>query len=249
LREERAALDEEGNKLAKVSKDADEYLKLNKEVAELDKAIAKAEARGEDTEYLEGKRTTAASRIDSIAPAVEKAFPDLTKQRVIPKREKAPTSGVVKGFTPPTTETGLPPAATTPVPAPTPTPTQLPGTAEAQAYLSAVVSAGGTGITAPVSAATITPTADACDQYEVTALATTGTFDTPSGTPTDGQKLILRIKDNGSAQTMGWTTTAGGYRAVGVVLPTTTVISSVLYVGCIYNAQDGYWDAVTTVQL
>jgi hypothetical protein len=127
LREERAALDEEGNKLAKVSKDAEEYVKLNKEVAELDKSIAKAEARGEDTGYLEGKRTTAASRIDAIAPAVEKSFPDLAKQRTTPKIGKAPTSGVVKGFTPPTTETGLPPAATAPVPTPTPTPTPTPG--------------------------------------------------------------------------------------------------------------------------
>lgn len=99
------------------------------------------------------------------------------------------------------------------------------------------------------SAATITPTGDTADQYEVTALATTATIAAPSGTPTDGQKLIIRIKDNGVAQTLSWTTTSGAYRAVAVVLPTATVISSVFYAGCIWNAQDNFWDVVTTVQL
>lgn len=98
------------------------------------------------------------------------------------------------------------------------------------------------------SAATITPTGDTADQYEVTALATTATIAAPSGTPTDGQKLIIRIKDNGVSQTLSWTTSAGAYRAVAVVLPTATVINSVFYAGCIYNSQDGFWDVVTTVQ-
>jgi len=99
------------------------------------------------------------------------------------------------------------------------------------------------------SAATITPTGDTADQYEVTALAATATIAAPSGTPTDGQRLILRIKDNGTVQTLAWTTTSGAYRAVGVVLPTATVASSVFYAGCIWNSQDTFWDVLTTVQL
>jgi hypothetical protein len=98
------------------------------------------------------------------------------------------------------------------------------------------------------SSATVTPTGDTADQYEVTALAVGATIAAPSGTPTDGQKLILRIKDNGTAQTLAWTTSSGGYRAIAVVLPTTTVISSVFYAGCIYNSQDSFWDVVSTVQ-
>jgi hypothetical protein len=67
--------------------------------------------------------------------------------------------------TPTNTPTGTSAVTPTPTPSgtpsvtPTPTPSATPpasGTTEAQAYLSAVVSAGGTGITAPVSAATIT---------------------------------------------------------------------------------------------
>ena len=98
------------------------------------------------------------------------------------------------------------------------------------------------------SSATITPTGDDSDQYNVTALATPATIAAPSGTPTNGQKLILRIKDDGTARALTWTTTSGAYRAVSVSLPTTTVISKVLYVGCVYNAQDTFWDVVAVAQ-
>ena len=93
------------------------------------------------------------------------------------------------------------------------------------------------------SGTTITPTT-AYGQYNVTALATSATIAIPTGTPQDGQKLTIRIKDNGTPQTLTWTTSAGGYRAEGITLPTTTVASTPLYVGAIYNAQDSYWDVV-----
>lgn len=98
------------------------------------------------------------------------------------------------------------------------------------------------------SASTITPTAGTTNQYTVTALATPATIAAPSGTPIDGQRLIIRLKDDGTARGLTWTTTSGAYRAVGVTLPTTTVLSKVTYVGCIYNSQDTFWDviAVTT---
>lgn len=85
-------------------------------------------------------------------------------------------------------------------------------------------------------------------QYEVTALATAATIEIPTGLKSDGQKLMLRFKDNGAGRALTWTTSAGGYRAVGVLLPTTTVAGKVLYVGCIYNSQDNFWDVVATVQ-
>jgi len=91
------------------------------------------------------------------------------------------------------------------------------------------------------SAATITPTSDTANQYNVTALATNATFAAPSGTPADGQKLLLRIKDNGSARTLTWNAI---YRAIGVTLPTTTVATKTTYVGCVYNTADVKWDVV-----
>lgn len=98
------------------------------------------------------------------------------------------------------------------------------------------------------SSATITPTGDASDQYTVTALATAATIAIPSGTPVDGQRLTLRIKDNGTARALTWTTSAGGYRIVGTTLPTTTVISKTVYIGCVYNAADSFWDVIAVAQ-
>ena len=93
------------------------------------------------------------------------------------------------------------------------------------------------------SSSTPTPTGDSSDLYTVTALAANATFAAPSGTPMDGQKLLIRIKDNGTARTLGWNAI---YRAVGVTLPTTTVISKTLYVGCMYNSADTKWDVLAT---
>jgi hypothetical protein len=101
---------------------------------------------------------------------------------------------------------------------------------------------------ATTSGSTITPTAGTTNQYNVLALAASATIAAPSGTPVDGQRLTIRFKDNGTAQALTWTTTSGAYRAVGVTLPTTTVISKVLYVGCIYNSQDTFWDVVAVAQ-
>jgi hypothetical protein len=95
---------------------------------------------------------------------------------------------------------------------------------------------------------TITPTSGTTNQYTVTALGAAATFAIPSGTPIDGQKLTLRIKDNGTARGLTWTTSAGGYRVVGSVLPTTTVANKTIYVGCIYNSADSYWDVVAVTQ-
>jgi hypothetical protein len=95
-----------------------------------------------------------------------------------------------------------------------------------------------------VSTGTIVPTGDTADIYTVTALATSATINAPSGTPVNGQKLIIRLKDNGAARALTWTTSSGAYRAVGTTLPTTTVLSKVTYIGCVYNSQDTFWDVV-----
>ena len=91
---------------------------------------------------------------------------------------------------------------------------------------------------------TITPASDTSDQYNITALGASATLAVPSGTPTDSQKLTIRFY-SAAAQTLSWTTTAGGYRAIGTTLPTTTGVGKTIYVGCIYNAADAYWDVVS----
>lgn len=87
------------------------------------------------------------------------------------------------------------------------------------------------------------------DQQEFTALANALTINADAGTPTDGQKTIFRFQDNGTARVLTWTTgTAKSFRAIGVTLPTTTVINKTVYIGCIYNSADTRWDAVAVAQ-
>lgn len=95
------------------------------------------------------------------------------------------------------------------------------------------------------SSATPTPDADANDQYNVTALAAGATFGAPTGTPTDGQKLLIRIKDNGTARALAYN---AAYRAIGIALPTTTVINKTLYLGMVWNAADSKWDVLSAAQ-
>lgn len=78
-----------------------------------------------------------------------------------------------------------------------------------------------------------------CDQFEITAQAGDLKFNNPSGTPLGGQKLIIRIKDNGTARALTYDTQ---FRAVGVELPATTVKGKTLYMGFIYNSADTKWD-------
>ena len=80
---------------------------------------------------------------------------------------------------------------------------------------------------------------DITDVYELSAIADDTTF-TLTGTPTDGQKLIVRFKDAGTTKALTWT----GFTAVGITLPTTTVVSKWHLVGCIYNLGATTWDAV-----
>lgn len=93
------------------------------------------------------------------------------------------------------------------------------------------------------SASTVTPTF-LNDQVNVTALAAPCQFLNPTGTPTE-KGIAIRIKDNGTARALTYDTQ---YRAVGVTLPTTTVISKTLYLGMIYNSADTKWDVVSVAQ-
>lgn len=81
--------------------------------------------------------------------------------------------------------------------------------------------------------------------YAATAQAEALTISADAGAPVNGQKVIFRIKDNGTARALTWTTgSSKAFRAVGVTLPTTTVANKTTYVGCIYNTADSRWDAI-----
>lgn len=81
------------------------------------------------------------------------------------------------------------------------------------------------------------------NEYFVTALATgITTVSPPSGTPTNGNLLLMRIKDDGTARGItGWDAI---YRAIARALPTTTTISKTMYLGFKYNSADSKWDLI-----
>lgn len=101
------------------------------------------------------------------------------------------------------------------------------------------------GLTTTASTTSWTISADDVTHAQQTALAGALTVNAPTGTPLAGQKLVIRIKDNGTARAITWNAI---FRAVGVVLPTTTVISKIVYCGFIYNATDTKWDCVAVAQ-
>lgn len=90
------------------------------------------------------------------------------------------------------------------------------------------------------SSATVTPTATN-DLVTITAQAVGLTLANPTGAFSEGKSLMIRIKDNGTAQTIAFGT---NYRAIGITLPTTTVINKTLYLGIIYNSTDGKFDVL-----
>ena len=101
--------------------------------------------------------------------------------------------------------------------------------------------------TTDASSATPTPTGGSLRNfYTITALAeATATFAVPSGAPANGNRLIIRIKDNGTARILAWNAI---YRRLEFALPTTTVATKTLYVGFIYNSADSKWDMVAINQ-
>lgn len=91
------------------------------------------------------------------------------------------------------------------------------------------------------STATLNINSDNIDLSILTAQAVALTVAAPTGTPVQGQKLIIRIKDNATSQTITWNAI---FRAIGVTLPAATTISKTLYIGCVYNSTDSKWDVV-----
>lgn len=83
------------------------------------------------------------------------------------------------------------------------------------------------------------------DVHVITALNGSLTIGAPIGTPSDGQSLMYRIKDNGTARTMAYNAI---FRASSEApFPSTTVVGKWTYLGFVYNATDAKWDLVATI--
>jgi hypothetical protein len=100
--------------------------------------------------------------------------------------------------------------------------------------------------TTTASTATLTPNLASGDTFTITAQAAGLTLAIPTGTFENGQKLLIRIKDNGTARAITTTTGASGaYRAsTDLPFPTTTIANRTMYLGFIWNSSDSRWDMI-----
>jgi hypothetical protein len=98
-------------------------------------------------------------------------------------------------------------------------------------------------VTNASSSATLTPTGNAREnELYVTAQAASATIAAPSGTPVNGNTLLIRIKDNGTARSLTFNAV---YSAFAEALPTTTIAGKTMYLGFIYNSQSSKWEFVS----
>jgi hypothetical protein len=83
------------------------------------------------------------------------------------------------------------------------------------------------------------------DVFTITALAQAITSMTSSltGTPVTDEKIIINITDNGTARAITWGAT---FASGAASLPTTTVVSTLLKVGFIWNAVISKWECEAT---
>ena len=101
-------------------------------------------------------------------------------------------------------------------------------------------------VTTVVSSATPTPTGETkYNELYITALAEDPTFAPPSGTPVNGNKLLMRIEDDGTSRTLTFNAI---YQAMGTDLPTATTISKVLYLLFLYSSADSKWDLLSLAE-
>jgi len=98
-------------------------------------------------------------------------------------------------------------------------------------------------VTTTTDDATAVIDTDSYDEYQLSAVANATEF-TLTGTPTDGQTLIVRIKDAGVSKNLTWT----GFTAVGCTLPTATTASKWHYIGCKYNSAASAWHAIAVAE-
>ena len=100
------------------------------------------------------------------------------------------------------------------------------------------------GLVVQTSVATLDIDASVVRKTFLTAQAAALQINAPTS-PYEGAQVLIRIEDNGTARAITWNAI---FRAIGVDLPTTTVIGKQLYIGIIYNAIDDRWDVVAVNQ-
>lgn len=127
-----------------------------------------------------------------------------------------------------------------------------PGGSTAPTNLGSILSTGFSVRHAPrvgtvASAAAPAINTDNFDLFSITAQAAAITSMTTNltGTPVNGQTLVVRIKDNGTARAITW---GAKFASGGVALPTTTVVNKVLRVAVEYDTVPALWRTTSVLQ-
>jgi len=93
--------------------------------------------------------------------------------------------------------------------------------------------------------ATLTINTNVIGTVAITAQDSDFTIALPTGSPKEGQKLMIRIKDDGTGRSITYNAI---FRAIGITLPTRTIASKVLYLGCMFNSAETKWDVIAVKQ-
>jgi hypothetical protein len=83
-----------------------------------------------------------------------------------------------------------------------------------------------------------------CDNYnfvDVAAIAQNFTIANPTGTPVNMQKLLYRIKDDGTARTIDY---GDQFQSRGIIKPTTTIAGKYTTMLFIRNTATSTWDLI-----
>lgn len=91
----------------------------------------------------------------------------------------------------------------------------------------------------------VTIDSDITDIFVITAQAGALLFNNPSGTPTQGQMLAIRIKDNGTARALTW---GSDFSGILDTLPSTTTLSKVLYMLFMWNSTTSKWEFIAKTE-
>lgn len=90
------------------------------------------------------------------------------------------------------------------------------------------------------SSSIVTPNFNNDELVIITEQNTSLTLANPSGTPTNGQSILIRMKAI-SLQIIAY---GSQYRAIGITLPTIIGANKTIYLGCIWNSEDTKFDVI-----
>lgn len=93
------------------------------------------------------------------------------------------------------------------------------------------------------STSTLIPNCELTDMFIVNSLAAAITINAPIGNPSEGQVIVFRIKDNGTARAITWNAI---YRDnTTLAKPTTTTLGKTMYLAYMYNSIAVKWDLLS----